>query len=67
MNKSVEQALFDITGRNNFDQINIEELQQIIDQHPYFPIAHLLLAKKIKQSDAELLPSTLHRDCFILQ
>lgn len=46
-----DQLAFAITGKENLDACSQAELEQLVNRHPYFPLGHLLLASKNKQTD----------------
>jgi hypothetical protein len=47
MNQSLDKALNYLTKKENLDSVTVEELEKLVNDHPYFSIAHLLLAKKL--------------------
>jgi hypothetical protein len=53
MNEYVENALQHVTGKSNIESISIEDLEHIANAHPYFAVAQVLLAKKLKQQQSE--------------
>ncbi len=46
-----DQLAFAITGKENLEACSQAELEQLVNRHPYFPLGHLLLASKNKQTD----------------
>ncbi len=52
MNQSPDKALHYLTGKENSDAVTVEELEKLVNDHPYFPIAHFLLAKKLNDEIA---------------
>lgn len=58
MNEYVEKALLHLTGKSNIETVTTEELADLANAHPYFPVAQVLLAKKLKNNNS---------DSFLLQ
>lgn len=57
MNQSCNKALQNFTGKGNIDAVTIEELETLIKDYPYFPVAHFLLAKKLdNENNPRFLP-----------
>ncbi len=57
MNQSCNKALQYLTGNGNIEVVTIEELETLIKNHPYFSVAHFLLAKKLSnENDPRFLP-----------
>jgi hypothetical protein len=48
MNEALDKVLFQFTGKRRMDDVSLAELQNVTEAHPYFPIGHLLLSKKLK-------------------
>ena len=48
MNPSTDRVLRYLAGNENIENISIDELQNLADEHPYFAVAQFLLAKKLK-------------------
>src|SRR5688572_28978151 len=48
MNEILGKASSHLTGNDNISDINIDELERITGEHPYFSVAHVLLAKRYK-------------------
>jgi hypothetical protein len=48
MNQSQEKVLSYLTGYNNIDSTPVEALQKLVEEDPYFSVAHFLLAAKLK-------------------
>ncbi|MBL0152794.1 MAG: hypothetical protein IPP93_04640 [Chitinophagaceae bacterium] len=46
-----DQLAFAITGKENLEACSQAELEQLVNRHPYFPLGHLLLASKNRQTD----------------
>ena len=51
MNSSEDKMVYQLTGKENLEQISFEELESINQQYPYFSAARLLLAKKMKKEN----------------
>jgi len=58
MNKSVFSDL--ISSPENLNQIHAGEIVEVLDEFPYCQIAHLLMAKKLKQDDSMLFEKQLN-------
>jgi hypothetical protein len=57
MNQSLDKALYYLTGNGNFSAVTTEDLEKLVNEHPYFPVAQFLLAKKLKdKNDSRFLP-----------
>lgn len=57
MNNSLDKALYYLTGNGNINAVKVEELEKLVNNHPYFPVAHFLLSKKFKnQNNPGFLP-----------
>jgi hypothetical protein len=57
MNQSLDKALYYLTGNGNFSTVTTEDLEKLVNEHPYFPVAQFLLAKKLKdKNDPRFLP-----------
>ncbi len=61
MNKEETNALQLLTGKAKLDEVSVEELQQVINEHPYFSAAQLLLCKKMQQVAHPLLQHQLYK------
>ncbi len=48
MNAALEKVLAQLTGRNNLSDVSIEDIEQIVSEHPYCSAGHLLLTRKLK-------------------
>ena len=53
MNQSLERILTNLTGNNDLKQVSLDELENIIEAHPYFSVSHILLAKKLQLQNNE--------------
>lgn len=53
MNRLDEKALLHLTGKSSLNQVSVEELENICNEHPYFPVARLLFSKKLKIEQSE--------------
>ena len=51
MHAQIEQLVKSILKKNSLAECGMEELQQIVDQYPYFGPAQLLLTKKMKEEN----------------
>jgi hypothetical protein len=57
MNQSLDKALYYLAGNGNFSAVTTEDLEKLVNEHPYFPVAQFLLAKKLKdKNDSRFLP-----------
>ena len=54
MNQSIREVMRDLAGNQNIEAIPLEDLQKLADNYPYFPVAQLLLAKKLKVENNSL-------------
>ena len=52
MTVQTENVLQKLFSENSLDNIPLERLQQITEEHPYFTLGHLLLAKKLQLINA---------------
>jgi hypothetical protein len=52
MNDSLDKALHYLTGNGNIDAVTTEDLEKLVEDHPYFPVAHFLLSKKLKKQNS---------------
>src|SRR4051812_8334345 len=52
MNNSLDKALYYLTGNGSIDAVSVEELEKLANNHPYFPVAHFLLSKKLKKQNS---------------
>ncbi len=50
MNASLEKTLLHLTGKTNFSEVSIEQLETLAVAHPYFAPVQLLLAAKLKNA-----------------
>lgn len=48
MNQSSQSVLRYLTGNENIEDVPVEDLQKLADEHPYFPVTRFLLAKKLQ-------------------
>jgi hypothetical protein len=56
MNDAIAKSLYQLTGSGNMDEISINQLTQLTNDHPYFSVGKFLLAKKMKAAnDAQFL------------
>ena len=53
MTAQTEHVLQELFSENSVEKIPLDRLQQIVDEHPYFTLGHLLLAKKLQTMNAE--------------
>lgn len=51
MNKVENNIVRLLTGKEHLDEVSVDELQTITNEHPYFSVAQLLLTKKMKQDN----------------
>ncbi len=61
MNQSPDKALHYLTGKQNIDAVTVEELDKFVNDHPYFPIAHFLLAKKLNDENDQRFLSQVQK------
>jgi len=50
MNQSQQKVLGYLTGNEDIDSVSVATLQKLVEEDPYFSVAHYLLAKKLKSS-----------------
>ncbi len=50
MNASLEKTLLHLTGKTNFSEVSVAQLEELVAAHPYFAPAQLLLAAKLKNT-----------------
>jgi hypothetical protein len=56
MNQFLEKTLSHLAGNGDIDLVGVEELEELASDYPYFPVAQMLLAKKLKsQNDPRFL------------
>ena len=48
MSQSLERILRFLTNKENLEEVSVSDLQKLTDESPFFPVAQLLLAKKLK-------------------
>jgi hypothetical protein len=53
MNQFVEKALLHLTGKSDIDLVSTEDLERIVNDFPYFSVAHVFLSKKLHLSKSE--------------
>ena len=51
MNQFLERSLARLGGSEHIDQVEVETLERLTERYPYFPVAQMLLAKKLKSED----------------
>ena len=61
MNRESEKVLQLLTAKPNLDEVSVEDLQQLADDHPYFAAAQLLLLQKMKEEPHEDVSKQLHK------
>ncbi len=61
MNKADINLISSITGKTNFQQATVAELESLIAEKPYFPIFQLLLTQKMKQESHPLFHQQLQK------
>src|SRR5882672_10741310 len=61
MASSAENILQNLFGISSLEEASAEQLQQIINQHPYYGAAYFLLAKKIYLSKQNGYEETLQK------
>ena len=49
---SLSRATHYLTGSSNIDALTAEDLEKIVNDYPYFPVAHFLLSKKLKKENS---------------
>jgi hypothetical protein len=52
MKRSANKVLRYLAGNENIEAISTDDLRKFADEHPYFPIAQFLLAKKLKADNS---------------
>jgi hypothetical protein len=65
MNPSIDLLAKSILQKDTLEQCNVQELQQLTDQYPYFSAAQLLLAKKMKEENNELYKEQLQKTSLL--
>jgi len=56
MNDAIAKSLYQLTGNGNMDEVSVNQLKQLRDEHPYFSVGQFLLAKKMKtDNDSQFL------------
>lgn len=56
MNDAIAKSLYQLTGNGNMDEVSLNQLKQLRDEHPYFSVGQFLLAKKMKtDNDSQFL------------
>jgi len=55
----VLQKLF---SEGSLDNISVERLQQIVEEHPYFTFAQFLLARKLRDVSSSVVASWIRAD-----
>jgi hypothetical protein len=65
MTAAIEKLLYSLTNKSNIEEIDVEELSQLANEHPYFAPAQLALAAKLKadnsyRSDTQLQKTLLY-------
>ena len=53
MNQSLERILKNLDGNQDLTEVSLEELEKITNEYPYFPVSHILLAKKLQPDGNE--------------
>lgn len=53
MTAQTEHVLQKLFSENSVEKIPLDRLKQIVDEHPYFTLGHLLLAKKLQTINTE--------------
>lgn len=53
MKVQLEPILQNLFHRSSLEEVRVSELQEFVDEHPYFSTGHFLLAQKLKQQDDE--------------
>lgn len=53
MTVQTEHVLQKLFSESSLDHISLDRLRQIVEEHPYFTLGHLLLAKKLQSTNAE--------------
>jgi len=51
MTVQTEHVLQKLFSESSLDHISLDRLKQIVDEHPYFTLGHLLLAKKLQNTN----------------
>jgi hypothetical protein len=55
MNIAVNELIQSVAGKPSLHDCSVDELQQLVNQYPYFGPAQFLLAKKLKEENSTLL------------
>lgn len=51
MNVSPTKALKHLTGDKDLQSVTVQQLSEIVENHPYFPVSRFLLARKLKEEN----------------
>lgn len=61
MSRADMNLLASLTGKSNFQQVTVAELEKLIIEKPYFPLFQLLLTQKMKQENNPLFHRQLQK------
>ena len=61
MNREETNALQMLTGKTHLEEVTVEALQQLADEHPYFSATQLLLCKKMQQENHSDLQRQIYK------
>lgn len=67
MNSTVDEITKSITGRLSLFECNIDELQRLTSQYPFFAPAKFLLAKKMKENNSFLFEEQIQKTSIYFQ
>lgn len=67
MNPLIDQLVQSVLKKKSLDECSIQELQQMSDQYPYFGIAQLLLAEKMKSENSSGYKDQLQKTSLFFQ
>ena len=67
MNSTVDEITKSITGRLSLFECDIDELQQLTSQYPFFAPAKFLLAKKMKEKNSFLFEEQIQKASIYFQ
>jgi len=67
MNSTVDEITKSITGRPSLFEYNVDELQRLTSQYPFFAPAKFLLAKKMKENKSFLFEEQIQKASIYFQ
>lgn len=67
MNLLIAQLVHSVLKKESLDECSVQELQQLVDQYPYFGAVQLLLSEKIKSDNSSLSKEQLQTTSLFFQ